>query len=1049
MQFNLNEKQKTAVQHKSGPLLIIAGAGTGKTAVITQRIIHIIKEKWAKPSEILALTFTEKAAYEMEERVDVSMPMGYEEPFISTFHSFCDRVLRQEGSYIGLDTNYKLMSSAQSYILFKKNLFNMPMDSFRPLGNPTSNIAAILSHFSRLQDEAVTPQEYLQFAQDLEPDDEIGKFTKEEYIELAKIYKSYTALKIKESSLDFGDLIIHTLNLFRQKPNILEKYKKQFKYILVDEYQDTNYTQNLLVNMLALGASPDKATKDNRKKVNLTVVGDDDQSIYKFRGAAISNILQFKETYPEATKVVLTDNYRSKQEILDASYQLITFNNPNRLEITENIDKRLISHVPSDKNEMGVQLMTGDTGSNEADLVAREILKLTGHKEILKNDSSIIDRKFDDHGQSMFIDVAQEDGAYKFSDISILVRAHSHADEFIQILKQYGIPFKHAGPKGLYSRPEVAVLISFMKSVVNREDSVSAFNIMKMPEWDLNSRELIQITQELRSKKMNLLDWLEDQFSTKLGTEGEIPDELDRYRSELSDNASNLFKKIFSTQAQTGLIKLFVCYDRAYRMISDTGSIGAILYEFFKNSGYLDNLLAEDTFENTLRVQNISKFFDLIKRYEQENLESNLFEYVDFIQYSIDIGENPKVEQDLLDDYDAVTISTVHGAKGLEWPVVFLVNLVKGRFPGNNRSDKIPIPEELIKETLSEEDGGDAHIQEERRLAYVGATRAKARLYLTAASIYGDGVRKKKPSLFLDEILNRKITDEDFVAKNGNGNGQKPRFEVNISANDEIYNVKDLKLKVGEWVSYSQLNQYERCPRQYQFGYVYKLPGPPSSSLSFGISIHNALNSFYKQHKEAASGIEGLVEFPTEDDLKRYFEAHWISSGYESKKHEEVRKESGYKLVEEYYKNLYSKDDNPVALESPFRLKVGDSTVIGKIDRIDLVKEEDGKKVVDLIDYKTGKVKDMQKLKRDALQLSIYALAAEEAMDMKVNKVAFWYVEHGKKTEFEITKAMKIEAKAKISDIVERIQKKDFTPTPGMFTCGFCNYKEICEDAEL
>jgi len=246
MNINLNSNQKLAVEHKKGALLIIAGAGTGKTAVITQRVLHIINNKWAKPEEILALTFTDKAAEEMLGRVEENLPLGYGDIWISTFHSFCDRILRQEGHYIGLDTNYSMMSTAQAYILFRKNLFNFSLKKFRPYGNPTKFIDDILKHFSRLQDEDVSPEEYLKYAKSLSKSGTAKKEEAEDIKELATVYDEYTKLKIANSKIDFGDLIIFTIKLFREKPNLLEKYKKKFKYILVDEFQDTNYTQNVL-----------------------------------------------------------------------------------------------------------------------------------------------------------------------------------------------------------------------------------------------------------------------------------------------------------------------------------------------------------------------------------------------------------------------------------------------------------------------------------------------------------------------------------------------------------------------------------------------------------------------------------------------------------------------------------------------------------------------------------------------------------------------------------------------------------------------------------
>ena len=327
----LNKDQLKAIRHGKGPLLIIAGAGTGKTTVITERIKYLISSKKAKASEVLALTFTQKAAFEMEERVDKIVPYGYTQMYISTFHSFCDRVLRDEALHIGLDSHYILMTEAETLMFLKNNIFKFKLDYFRPAGNPNKFLNGLLVHFNRLKDEDVEPNNYYRWAQNKklkikEQKDEIKK-----NIELVEAYKRYEGLKVKEGVMDFADLISNTLKLFRTRKNILKQYQQKFKYILVDEFQDTNIVQNQLVLLLA------------GKKANLTVVADDDQSIYKWRGAAVSNVLQFKKTYPKAKVITLTKNYRSTQEILNRAYDLIQYNNPDRLEVKEKINKKLIS----------------------------------------------------------------------------------------------------------------------------------------------------------------------------------------------------------------------------------------------------------------------------------------------------------------------------------------------------------------------------------------------------------------------------------------------------------------------------------------------------------------------------------------------------------------------------------------------------------------------------------------------------------------------------------------------------------------------------------
>src|SRR3989344_735866 len=332
----LNDAQKEAVTHGTGPLLIVAGAGTGKTTVLTRRYLHILKTRGLTTENVLALTFTEKAAGEMEDRVLSLLPNGTYDFWISTFHGFCQRVLEERGLDIGIPNRFRLVTETDGWLLLKRRLNELPLDHYRPLGNPVKFLAALLRHISRAKDENVSPEEYLAFAKDavLDGDAETVSGERKRLQELADLYFAYRKILRDEGALDFGDLIQETLRLFRERPRVLAEYQKRFPYILVDEFQDTNWAQYELVKLLAGSAR------------NLTVVGDDDQAIYKFRGASLANILQFRDDYPEAKAVYLTENYRSNQAILDLAYQFIKKNDPHRLETKladAGLSKRLVS----------------------------------------------------------------------------------------------------------------------------------------------------------------------------------------------------------------------------------------------------------------------------------------------------------------------------------------------------------------------------------------------------------------------------------------------------------------------------------------------------------------------------------------------------------------------------------------------------------------------------------------------------------------------------------------------------------------------------------
>ncbi len=1027
--MNLNENQKKAVEYSGGPLLIIAGAGTGKTSVITQRIIHIIEKRLARPSEILALTFTEKASQEMEERVDIAMPYGYEEVFISTFHSFCDRILRKDGYHIGLDTDYTLLTSAQAYIFLKKHLYDLPLDKFRPKGNPSKFLNDILSHFSRLQDEDVSSAEYIKYAKGLLQDTKEEKEIYEKTMELANVYSKYTELKVEESKLDFGDLIIFTLKLFRENSDVLEKYRRQFKYLLVDEFQDTNYTQNVLVNTLSLGLKNGKIDTKNRQRPNLTVVGDDDQAIYKFRGAAVSNILQFKKVYSDAEEIVLTENYRSNQEILDSAYTLIKHNNPNRLEETEMINKRLIAKREFDPVEDdNVQLVIAENEQGEAEKIAQKILELTGFRSKID-----IEGVFDESGQSSFADNEESKGKYKFSDIAILSRANKHTDAITQVLRTEGIPYKLGGSRGLYSREEVKILISFLRILTDPEDSKSMFKILCMEHLSITPKELINLNAKARKNNNSILEELEGIFGISLGEQ--------KY-----ENIDKSDHEVFSRESIADISNILLVINEALFKIKSGDPLTEILYMFIKNTGYLDSLVEDEGYESQFKISNIHKFFELAKDYEKENPESNIFEYVEYLNYCIEVGESPLVDQTDMSEYDAVNILTVHGAKGLEFPVVFMINLVRDRFPSRNQRDVIPIPDDLIKEDLVLEDENESHLQEERRLFYVGATRAKERLFLTAAKLYSGGVQKKKPSIFLSEILDKDVEDmfagnEREEKKNSFGRYAEREIETVTKTDKRPFVYKTEK------VSYSQINTYQDCPKKYMYTYVYKIPTPQTGSLAFGSTIHNTLKEFYEIHRRYKEGLKGIEDKPALKKLLEIYEKNWISAGYSSKEEEKERKQSGIAALEDFFKSIYKEEDLPIGLEESFGIHFEGVSFVGKIDRIDLLDKTGEKRDVKIIDYKTGKIKDAGDIKRD-LQLPLYAISAEKTLGVNVVKASYLFIEHGKEIEVDISENRRMIAEKELEKVAKKIIDNKFKPTPG-YICQFCEYRDICNDAKL
>lgn len=960
--IKLNKEQLAAIKYGKGPLLIIAGAGTGKTTVITERIKYLILSKLAKPDEILALTFTEKAAREMEERVDIAMPYGYTQMWISTFHAFCDRLLRAEALHIGLDPRYKLMTEAETVQFLRNNLFAFKLDYFRPLGNPTKFLDGMLQHFSRLQDEDIDPKVYLAYAKKLKG---VEKEEKKKTLELAAAFKTYDELKVKEGLMDFGDLIVKTLQLFRQRPNVLRQYQDQFKYILVDEFQDTNYAQNELAILLS------------QKTKNITVCGDDDQSIYRFRGAAVSNIIQFKKNFPRAKVVVLTRNYRSTQEILDRAYELIQHNNPDRLEAVEKIDKKLSSQRGIKGEQIG--FIHSDRVENEADAVARKI-------EEIKKETK-----------------------YQWKDFAILVRANNHAEPFARAFLRRGIPYQFLGPGRLFKQPEVIDLISYLKVIYNFDDSVALYRLLSIEYLDIPARDLVAIGNYARRFNLTLF--------------------------EACEKVNDVF---VAPETKEKIQKILEIIGRHLKL-ARRETAGQLLYYFLQDTGLLQKLLSPDSPEAEKKAGNISKFFDKLKTYEVDHEDATVPAVVDWLELSSELGESPRAADTDWTEINAVNILTAHSSKGLEFPVVFLVNLVAQRFPTLERREQIPIPDALIKEVLPI---GDYHLEEERRLFYVGMTRAMDALYFSAADYYGEGKREKKLSPFIFEALG-----EGTVASELAEVAHKQLTFLDYAApkiSQAKYQIPKLHI---DYLSFSQIETFKTCPLHYKLKYILKVPTPPSAAQSFGSSLHATLRDFFLAVKTG--------DKPTEKLIYEVLERNWVREGFSGKVHEKKFFEKGKLYLSGFLKQGFNYKNLPVVMEEPFTIPLNDKKgrgirVGGKIDRVDIL--ADGS--IEIIDYKTGATIPSQAEVDNNLQLSFYALAATNIPNNPFGKnpeqvkLSLYFLDQQEKLSTVRSAAQLEKAIQEIFIVREEIEKSDFKCSGHMFCQNNCEYSLLCRASE-
>jgi DNA helicase-2/ATP-dependent DNA helicase PcrA len=961
--MKINLEQKKAIQHGQGPLLIVAGAGTGKTAVITQRLAYLIKEKKAKPEEILALTFTDKAAGEMEERADILLPYGYVDLWISTFHSFGERILKEHALDIGLDPGFKLLNQTEQWRIARQNFSRFELEYYKPLGNPTRFIYALLKVFSRAKDENVSPEDFMAYAEKKMKADN-GEDAKR-ILEVAKAFKTYQTLLTEKGHLDFGDLIIRALDLLKQRKNILEKYRRQFKYILVDEFQDTNFAQYEMLKSLAA------------PKNNITVVGDDDQSVYKFRGAAISNILEFKKDFPQCEEIVLTENYRNRQNILDLSYKFIQLNNPNRLEA------QLAKKQIDDKGELLTKKVTKKLIAQNKGLGKIEHLHFqTQEEEAL----GVVEK---------ILALRKKDRTLTWNDFAILVRANDQANIFINLMNNHEIPYQYVANRGLYQKPEIMDLIAYLKLLDNYHESTALFRVMNMPIFHFDPVDVHTLLNYTYRKNVSL------------------------YEAMQSGEARAHFKP----QTQKDLDLMLAMIKKHTALARERGT-SRVLFQFVEDSGYFKYLSKKETIQSAESILNINQFFKLIEEFERLNADKSVKNFISELDLAIEAGEEGALgHQSMEEGPESVKVMTIHQAKGLEFTHVFMVNLVDKRFPSIERKDPIELPDELVAEIIPE---GDIHLQEERRLFYVAMTRAKQGLYFTTAEDYG-GARKKRLSRFLYEI-----ELEKFGRRAGQKMKQQRLIFEKMAGHKNILTLKRNLDWLPQKFSFTQLKAFDSCPYQYRFAHILHVPVKGKGAFSFGKTIHNTMHEFYLAIQKG--------EKPTLEELLSMYERNWIDEWYDTKADEIRRKESGRRVLTDYYKNNEKSFKAPKFLEQGFNIKIGLHTIKGFIDRVDEM--PDGR--VEIIDYKTGNLPKV-KSSIDTEQLLIYALACQDVFKLNPAKLTFYYIEDNKTFTYQ-ARQEEIEAvKKRVVDTIEKILKSDFKATPSQYKCKYCDFKEICE----
>jgi DNA helicase-2/ATP-dependent DNA helicase PcrA len=1011
----LNVEQRRAVTHGEGPLLIVAGAGTGKTQVITRRIAWLIATRRARPSEILALTFTDKAAEEMQLRVDQLVPYGYADTAISTFHAFGDRLIREFAFELGLSPDVRVLSRPEVVVFLRERLFELALAQYRPLGDPTRFLGALAALFARARDEDVSPERYLAHAErlearaaelaalatanPLEADDEAVAAASEEarrQRELALAYGRYTELLREAGAIDFGDQVSLALRLLRDSPATRLEVQRRYRYILVDEFQDTNRAQSELVALLA------------ERHRNVTVVGDDDQSIYRFRGAAISNILEFRERYRGARTVVLRRNYRSLPPVLDAAHRLIRFNDPDRLEVRVGISKRLVPERTR-RSASPVRQLAFATTAEEADWIA--------------------------------VDIARRVAAgARPRDHAILVRANADGDPILRALNVAGLPWRFSGTSGLYARPEVRLLLALLRAVADPSSSVDVYALAASERYGVPAEDLATVAGAARRRHRSLFELVEE---------------------ALADPAA--LRLTVAGRAALGRLAADI---RRYRDLAQRRPAGEVLYAFLRDTGWLASLAAGDSVAAEEALANIARFFDIVRAQSLLLADDRAVFLARHLGTLIDAGDDPPTA-DPDPDVDAVQVMTVHKAKGLEFPVVFLPGLVADRFPARARREALGLPVELVDEILPE---GDGHLQEERRLFYVAMTRARDELILSLATESPSG-RLRKVSPFVLEALDL-LGQAAAAAAGGPGRSSGPLERIAaLDAPPTPPEPERLPIEGPLTLSHSAIDAYLTCPLRYKFGQVLRIPTPPHHALVYGSALHQAVQEF---HRSQARGRP-----LSEAELLAVFDAAWSNEGFVSREHEAARLEAGRDALRRFREAQLRPDAVvPAWVEREFSFSLGGDRIRGRFDRVDIVAvgeagaggegvaappvepptvlradvieptlELMGRERVTITDYKSSDVRDpvlARQRARDSLQLQIYAMAYEAMTGRLPEAVQLHFLDSGLVGRAEVDPARLEKAKSKIAAAAAGIRARDYTPKPSPLACTYCPFRDVC-----
>ena len=943
-QANLNPAQAEACQSLTGHLMVLAGPGTGKTRVITYRYLNLLGLEGVDTENILVLTFTEKAAREMEERISTLCETGYKELLVSTFHAFALRFLQEEGHRLAIPRPFRIAPEVEKWQTMVRVLESMRPEELYRLPRPRDVVPDLLKLLERAKQEMAGPEDYHRIAGDMVGERRLGS---EVHVQVAAVYAAYQEELMKAGMLDFDDTIYWTVRLLEGDAEVLQRWRNRISHLMVDEFQDTNFSQLRLVELLAGEAG------------NVAVVGDDDQSIYKFRGASVANLRRFRKIYPGTQIVRLETNYRSTAEILGPAMRLIG-NNAERIK----------KQVASDRQGPATRMYLAPDRDHEVAWTVERIAELVG---------------------------AGGEELVPARDIAVLLRTNAQLRPFTRALQRAGIPYQLSGGRGFLDQPEIKDIRALLQLVVDPGDSQAAARVLAMPGMALPADLILRICARARRDEVTV----------------EAAAALESMDADASAALGRLTELVAGLRAES-------IRDRA----------DEVTFSALERTRYVDLLDFPSEIQRRQAGANIEKFAELVATYcdNDRTGDSRLAGFVEYLE-AVEASQGEEAIAAIDTGANAVNLMTVHKSKGLEFTAVFVPGLVEDRFPSRNMGEALPLPPELIVEEIP---GRDPRLSEERRLGYVALTRARRFLYVSAAERY-EGGKRWKPSRFLADMGFLPAPDGSVVEPPAAEPKPAVAEPAPIPAAQSALpmshpDVPELLL------SYSQLESYRNCPREYQYRHIYRLPTRPSPEQDFGIAVHAALSTILQQNREGQGQLEEAVAV-----FDRCFNQERFSDPVNA----DLWLERGRDFIRALHrKGRLNGRSLHVDPEQSFSLSLPGFKVRGRIDRID--RRERGGYTV--IDYKTGDVKQEWELEKD-LQLGLYAIAAERVFGLKPVTLAVCYLEDANEIEVLKTTSQLAADQEVAEELAAGIQAGDFTPQPTPWKCRHCDFRLVCDAA--